>query len=143
MFGHSGQPLQNIVNIGIGGSDLGPNDSNRSDLNFTNLKMLKSYFVSNVDATHLVETLKQVKPENTFYCCLKTFILPKKQWPMQNLQKKWLIDYFQDENAVASFCGYFNKCKKVVEFGIPVENMFEFWDWVGGRYSLWSSIVCQ
>lgn len=140
LFGHSGQPLQNIVNIGIGGSDLGPMMVTEA-LKFYQLKDVKSYFVSNVDATHLVETLKQVKPENTlFIVASKTFTT---QETMANAEsaKKWLIDYFQDENAVAShFVAISTNAKKVVEFGIPVENMFEFWDWVGGRYSLWSSI---
>ena len=140
LLGYSGQVLQNIVNIGIGGSDLGPMMVTEA-LKFYQLKDVKSYFVSNVDSTHLIETLRQIKPETTlFIVASKTFTT---QETMANAEsaKKWLIDYFHDERAVAShFVAISTNAKKVAEFGIPSENMFEFWDWVGGRYSLWSSI---
>jgi glucose-6-phosphate isomerase len=139
--GYSGKPLNTIVNIGIGGSDLGPVMVTEA-LKAYQKKGITAYFVSNVDGTHLAETLKKVNPENTlFIIASKTFTT---QETMANAEsaKAWLLNYFkQHQDAVAShFVALSTNHQKVKEFGILPENVFEFWDWVGGRYSLWSSI---
>jgi glucose-6-phosphate isomerase len=138
--GYTGKPLNTIINIGIGGSDLGPSMVTEA-LKYYQVNGISNYFVSNVDATHLVETLKKVNPEQTlFIIASKTFTT---QETMANAvsAKQWLIKHFKNEAAVSShFVALSTNTAKVNEFGILNENMFEFWDWVGGRYSLWSSI---
>ena len=140
MKGYSGKPLNTIVNIGIGGSDLGPVMVTEA-LKPYQIDGISSYFVSNVDGTHLSEILKKVNPEQTlFIIASKTFTT---QETMANAQsaKDWLYSYTKDESAVAShFVALSTNHEKVIDFGILPENIFEFWDWVGGRYSLWSSI---
>jgi glucose-6-phosphate isomerase len=140
MTGFSGKPLNTIVNIGIGGSDLGPVMVTEALKPFQ-IKGITSYFVSNVDGTHLAETLKKIDHERTlFVVASKTFTT---QETMANAQsaRDWLLSYTQNNDAVAShFIALSTNHKKVIEFGILPENIFEFWDWVGGRYSLWSSI---
>ena len=138
--GYTGKPIRDIVNIGIGGSDLGPKMVTlalahyvRPDLNF--------HFVSNVDGTDLAETLKRIDPETTlFLIASKTFTT---QETMMNARsaRRWFLEAARDESAVAKhFAALSTNTAKVTEFGIDPENMFEFWDWVGGRYSLWSAI---
>ncbi len=138
--GVTGQPITDIVNIGIGGSDLGPLMVTEALRPYCH-KRLKLHFVSNVDATHLVETLRSVNPEATlFLIASKTFTT---QETMTNARsaRAWLLDRLQDKTAVAShFIAISTNRDKVAEFGINTDNMFEFWDWVGGRYSLWSAI---
>jgi glucose-6-phosphate isomerase len=138
--GHTGKPITDIVNIGIGGSDLGPK------LVSEGLKSLwrpdlRAHFVSNVDATHLVETLRGLSPDTTLFCVAsKTFTT---QETMTNAEsaRTWLLDALGDRAAVkAHFVAISTNAKAVQAFGIDVANMFEFWDWVGGRYSLWSAI---
>ncbi len=137
--GYSGKRITDIVNIGIGGSDLGP-------LMVT--EALKPYwqgitphFVSNVDGTHMAETLKKVNPETTlFIIASKTFTT---QETMTNAEtaRAWFLKKVTDNTAVAKhFVAVSTNEKEVVKFGIDPTNMFVFWDWVGGRYSLWSSI---
>jgi glucose-6-phosphate isomerase len=137
--GYTGKQITDIVNIGIGGSDLGP-------LMVT--EALKPYwqgitphFVSNVDGTHMAETLKKVNPETTlFIIASKTFTT---QETMTNAEtaRSWFIDKTKDASAVSKhFVAVSTNEKEVVKFGIDPANMFVFWDWVGGRYSLWSSI---
>lgn len=138
--GFSGKPLHTIVNIGIGGSDLGPVMVTEALKNYQ-VKGVSVYFVSNVDASHLIETLKKVNPEHTlFVVASKTFTT---QETMANAQtaKQWLLSHFNDEKAIsAHFVALSTNTEKVAQFGILPEYRFEFWDWVGGRYSLWSSI---
>lgn len=138
--GYTGKKIRYIVNIGIGGSDLGP---------FMVTEALKPYwvrdiqpwFVSNVDATHIVETLKKVNPEETlFLIASKTFTT---QETMTNAQtaRNWFLDAAKEEAHIAKhFVALSTNEPEVVKFGIDKANMFEFWDWVGGRYSLWSAI---
>lgn len=138
--GFTGKKIRYIVNIGIGGSDLGP---------FMVTEALKPYwkddiqtfFVSNIDGTHLVETLKKVKPERTlFLVASKTFTT---QETMTNAYsaREWFLGYAGDEQHIAKhFVAISTNEEEVVKFGINHRNMFQFWDWVGGRYSLWSSI---
>ncbi len=138
--GFTGKPIESIVNIGIGGSDLGPAMVTRA-LNAYHHPRLQGYFVSNVDSTHLGETLAKLNPETTlFVIASKTF---STQETLLNARsaRQWLIDQLGDDKAVAKhFVAVSTATQKVIEFGIDPVNMFEFWDWVGGRYSLWSAI---
>ncbi|MDR3233287.1 MAG: glucose-6-phosphate isomerase [Planctomycetaceae bacterium] len=137
--GYSGKEMTDVVNIGIGGSDLGAVMVTEA------LKPYKTrlnvHFVSNVDGTHIAETLKNLNPETTlFIIASKTFTT---QETMTNAEsaKNWFLETAKDKSRVAKhFVALSTNRKKVEEFGIDPENMFEFWDWVGGRYSLWSAI---
>ena len=137
--GFSGKPITDIVNIGIGGSDLGP---------YMVTEALKPYwqtitphFVSNVDGTHIAETLKNLNPETTlFIIASKTFTT---QETMTNAAsaRTWFLEKTDGKGEVAKhFVAVSTNQAAVTEFGIDAQNMFVFWDWVGGRYSLWSSI---
>ncbi len=137
--GYSGKAITDIVNIGIGGSDLGPlmvTEALRPYKNHLNL-----HFVSNVDGTHIVETLKKVNPETTmFIVASKTFTT---QETMTNAitARDWFLKTAKDEAFVKfHFVAVSTNAKAVSAFGIDIKNMFRFWDWVGGRYSLWSAI---
>ncbi|MFN0048567.1 MAG: glucose-6-phosphate isomerase [Cytophagales bacterium] len=138
--GYSGNAITDVVNIGIGGSDLGPvmvtealKPYGKQDFNV--------HFVSNVDGTHIVETLKNLKPETTlFIIASKTFTT---QETLANAEsaKAWFLKAAKEETAVAKhFVALSTNADAVTKFGIDTANMFEFWDWVGGRYSLWSAI---
>ncbi|MGB0430725.1 MAG: glucose-6-phosphate isomerase [Bacteroidia bacterium] len=138
--GQTGKRIKNIVNIGIGGSDLGPVMVVEA-LKSYKVDGVESYFVSNIDSSHLYQTLKKVNAEETlFIVASKTFTT---QETMTNARsaREWLIEQLGSEDAVAKhFVALSTNAKAVQEFGIAADNMFEFWDWVGGRYSLWSSI---
>jgi len=138
--GHTGKTVTDIVNIGIGGSDLGPLMVTQALRPYWK-PGLRVHFVSNIDGTHLFETLRQLDPERTlFSVASKTFTT---QETLQNAHsaRRWLIDALGDEAAVAKhFVALSTNAKAVLEFGIDTRNMFEFWDWVGGRYSLWSAV---
>ncbi|HMJ68151.1 MAG TPA: glucose-6-phosphate isomerase [Cyclobacteriaceae bacterium] len=137
--GYTGKPINTIVNIGIGGSDLGPLMVTEALKPYH--KNIKPYFVSNVDGTHMAETLKNVDHETTlFIVASKTFTT---QETMTNAEtaKAWYLEKSGGKGDVAKhFVAVSSNAKAVGEFGIATENMFVFWDWVGGRYSLWSSI---
>jgi glucose-6-phosphate isomerase len=137
--GYTGKAITDIVNIGIGGSDLGPLMVTEALKPYQ--KGIKPHFVSNVDGTHLVETVKHLNPETTlFIVASKTFTT---QETMTNAEsaKKWFLDKSNGAGDVAKhFVAVSTNTKAVTAFGIAPENMFVFWDWVGGRYSLWSSI---
>ena len=140
-LGYSGKPIRNIINIGIGGSDLGPNMVCRALLEFQHPK-LKFYFVSNVDSSHIQKTLKNLNPEETL------FIISSKTFSTQETQlnahtsKKWFLEscHSPDQYISQHFVAVSTNIEAAIDFGIAKENIFEFWDWVGGRYSLWSSI---
>lgn len=138
--GYSGKTITDVVNIGIGGSDLGPFMVAESLKPFA-VKNIKPHFVSNVDGSHLYTTLKEVNPETTlFIIASKTFTT---QETMTNAEsaKNWFLESAKDECHVKNhFIAISTNKDSVVEFGIDPANMFEFWDWVGGRYSLWSAI---
>jgi glucose-6-phosphate isomerase len=138
--GYSGKPITDIVNIGIGGSDLGPLMVTEA-LKPYKKEHINAHFVSNVDGTHIAETLKGLNPETTlFIVASKTFTT---QETMANAEsaKTWFLEKAQDTNAVKNhFVALSTNAKAVADFGIDTKNMFEFWDWVGGRYSLWSAI---
>lgn len=138
--GYSGKKIKNIVNIGIGGSDLGPVMVTEALKPYW-IEGIQAYFVSNVDGTQIVETLKNLDPEETlFTIASKTFTT---QETMTNAQtaRDWFLKSAKDEQFVAKhFVALSTNGEGVKKFGIDPESMFVFWDWVGGRYSLWSSI---
>jgi glucose-6-phosphate isomerase len=137
--GFTGKPIKHIVNIGIGGSDLGPLMVTEALRPYH--QGITPHFVSNVDGTHLAETVKGLDPETTlFIIASKTFTT---QETMTNAEsaKKWFLDKTGQNGEVSKhFVAVSTNTKAVTAFGIAGENMFVFWDWVGGRYSLWSSI---
>ncbi|WP_421280134.1 glucose-6-phosphate isomerase [Aeromonas taiwanensis] len=137
--GYTGKPIQHVVNIGIGGSDLGPVMITEALRPYKN--HLEMHFVSNVDGTHIAETLKKIDAETTlFLVASKTFTT---QETMTNAltARDWFLGHAGDKAHVAKhFAALSTNGKAVAEFGIDTANMFEFWDWVGGRYSSWSAI---
>ena len=139
-LGYTGKPITALVNIGIGGSDLGPMMVTEALKSYQSPK-LKLHFVSNVDGTHIAETLKEVDPETTlFFIASKTFTT---QETMTNAHtaRSWFLKHASDEKAIAKhFVALSTNSESVRAFGIDPQNMFAFWDWVGGRYSLWSAI---
>lgn len=139
-LGYTGKPITSLVNIGIGGSDLGPVMVTEALKPYQNPN-LNLFFVSNVDGTHIAETLKQVDPETTlFFIASKTFTT---QETMTNAHtaRTWFLKHAGVEEAIAKhFVALSTNSESVRSFGIDPQNMFSFWDWVGGRYSLWSAI---
>ncbi|MFN3800257.1 glucose-6-phosphate isomerase [Belliella pelovolcani] len=139
-LGYTGKPIKSLVNIGIGGSDLGPVMVTEALKPYQNPD-LEIHFVSNVDGTHIAETLRKVDPETTlFFIASKTFTT---QETMTNAHtaRAWFMEHAKKDEAVAKhFAALSTNAKAVAEFGIDTANMFAFWDWVGGRYSLWSAI---
>jgi glucose-6-phosphate isomerase len=137
--GCTGKKIRYIVNIGIGGSDLGPFMVTEA-LRPYRVEGIQTYFVSNVDATHITETLKKVVAEETiFIIASKTFTT---QETMTNARaaRNWFLGYASENDVSKHFVAVSTNEKEVVKFGIDRHNMFVFWDWVGGRYSLWSAI---
>jgi glucose-6-phosphate isomerase len=137
--GYTGKPITDIVNIGIGGSDLGPlmvTEALKAYKNHLNL-----HFVSNVDGTHIAETLKAVNPETTLFIVASKTFTTQETMTNANTSKSWFLASAKDIKQVAKhFVAVSTNAKAVSEFGIDTNNMFQFWDWVGGRYSLWSAI---
>lgn len=138
--GYTGKKIKYIVNIGIGGSDLGPVMVTEALKPYW-AEGIQTYFVSNVDGTHIAETLKKVTPDETlFLIASKTFTT---QETMTNAQtaRDWFLQHATDQQHIAlHFAALSTNEKAVTAFGIDPKNRFEFWDWVGGRYSLWSAI---
>ena len=139
-LGFSGKPVTDIVNIGIGGSDLGPVMVTEALKPFWK-EGLRVFFVSNIDGTHISETLKKLKPETTLFLIASKTFTTLETMTNANTAKKWFLENGGSEKDIAKhFAALSTNTKAVAEFGIDTENMFEFWDWVGGRYSLWSAI---
>jgi glucose-6-phosphate isomerase len=138
--GYTGKSITDIVNIGIGGSDLGPQMVTAALKPYAQ-PGLNAHFVSNIDGTHLVETLKPLSPETTlFIVASKTFTTLETMTNAQSA-REWFLARAKAEAAVAQhFVAVSTNAAEVTKFGIDTQNMFEFWDWVGGRYSLWSAI---
>lgn len=138
--GYTGKSINTIVNIGIGGSDLGPVMVTEA-LKPYSKRDLTAHFVSNIDGTHIAETLRVCDPERTlFIIASKTFTT---QETITNAEsaKAWFLETAKDKSHVAKhFVALSTNTKAVTAFGISESNMFQFWDWVGGRYSLWSAI---
>lgn len=138
--GYTGKPITDIVNIGIGGSDLGPKMACTALMPYSQ-KSLTVHFVSNIDQADLLETLNKISPETSlFLVASKTFTTHETMINAKSA-RRWFLDHAKDEAAIAKhFVALSTNLEKIIEFGIDADNMFEFWDWVGGRYSLWSSI---
>ena len=137
--GYTGKAITDVVNIGIGGSDLGPYMVTEALRPYKN--HLNMHFVSNVDGTHIAETLKKVNPETTLFLVASKTFTTQETMTNANSARDWLLAAAKDNSAVAKhFAALSTNGKAVAEFGIDTNNMFEFWDWVGGRYSLWSAI---
>ncbi|MCA2018591.1 glucose-6-phosphate isomerase [Vibrio tritonius] len=137
--GFTGKAITDVVNIGIGGSDLGPYMVTEALVPFKN--HLTMHFVSNVDGTHIAETLKGVDPETTLFLVASKTFTTQETMTNAHTARDWFLKAAGDEAHVAKhFAALSTNGKAVAEFGIDTENMFEFWDWVGGRYSLWSAI---
>lgn len=138
--GYTGKPIKYIVNIGIGGSDLGPVMVTEALKPYW-VEGLQSYFVSNVDGTHIAETLKKVTPDETLFLVASKTFTTQETMTNAHTARNWFLEHAKDEAHVAKhFAALSTNEKEVVKFGIDTANMFEFWDWVGGRYSLWSAI---
>lgn len=138
--GYTGKEITDVVNIGIGGSDLGPVMVTEA-LKPYGKEGLSVHFVSNVDATHIAETLKVVNPETTLFIISSKTFTTQETLANANTAKKWFLEKSKSEQAIAKhFIAISTNGVEVQRFGIDIKNMFEFWDWVGGRYSLWSAI---
>ncbi|HSK40721.1 MAG TPA: glucose-6-phosphate isomerase [Arenibaculum sp.] len=138
--GYGGQRIRDVVNIGIGGSDLGPAMVTEALKPFVHPD-LRFHFVSNVDGTHIAETLKRCDPETTLFIVASKTFTTQETLANAHTARRWFLDRAGDESAIARhFVAVSTNEREVSAFGIDPENMFEFWDWVGGRYSLWSAI---
>jgi glucose-6-phosphate isomerase len=138
--GYSGKPIKFIVNIGIGGSDLGPVMVTEALKPYWK-EGIQPYFVSNVDATHIAETLKKVTPDETLFLIASKTFTTQETMTNAHTAREWFMKSAGDESHIAKhFVALSTNEKEVTAFGISPENMFVFWDWVGGRYSLWSAI---
>lgn len=138
--GYTGKKIKYIVNIGIGGSDLGPVMVTEALKPYW-VEGIQPYFVSNVDGTQIVETLKKVSPEEVLFLIASKTFTTQETMTNAHTARDWFLKSAKDEAHVAKhFVALSTNEKEVVKFGIDKANMFEFWDWVGGRYSLWSAI---
>jgi glucose-6-phosphate isomerase len=138
--GFTGKPIRYIVNIGIGGSDLGPVMVTEALKPYW-MKGFETFFVSNVDGTHIAETLKKVNPEETLFLIASKTFTTQETMTNAHTARSWFLASGASESDIAKhFAALSTNEKAVTDFGIDKANMFEFWDWVGGRYSLWSAI---
>ena len=138
--GHTGEPIRDVVNIGIGGSDLGPLMVTEA-LKPWSREGPEVHFVSNVDGSHIAETLRPLRPETTLFVIASKTFTTQETLTNARTARAWLLEQLGEEAAVAKhFVAVSTNAEKVREFGIDTAHMFEFWDWVGGRYSLWSAI---
>ncbi len=138
--GHSGRPVSDVVNIGIGGSDLGPSMVYTALRSFARHD-LAVHFVSNLDPSDIVQTLERLDPETTLFIIASKTFTTLETLANAHSARRWFLDSGASEADIAShFVALSTNEEKVREFGIDPANMFEFWDWVGGRYSLWSAI---
>jgi glucose-6-phosphate isomerase len=138
--GFTGKKIKYIINIGIGGSDLGPVMVTEALKPYW-IKDIQAYFVSNVDGTHIAETLKKITPDESLFLIASKTFTTQETMTNANTAREWFLQSALDQSHIAKhFVALSTNQKDVVKFGIDQENMFEFWDWVGGRYSLWSAI---
>jgi glucose-6-phosphate isomerase len=138
--GYTGQRIRNVINIGIGGSDLGPVMACEALKPYSD-RALNVQFVSNIDGTHLAEAIRDIDPAETLFIIASKTFTTQETMTNAHSARKWLLEHLEDAQAVEKhFVALSTNSEKVVEFGIDPENMFEFWDWVGGRYSLCSAI---
>ncbi len=144
--GFTQKPITRIVNIGIGGSDLGPVMVTEALRPYT-VSHMRSHFVSNVDGTHMAETLKELDPETTLFIIASKSFTTQETMTNAHTARRWFLERAKEERHIEKhFVAVSTNADEVTRFGINPQNMFRFWDWVGGRYSLWSaiglSIVC-
>ncbi|HEX8098467.1 MAG TPA: glucose-6-phosphate isomerase, partial [Pyrinomonadaceae bacterium] len=138
--GYTGKRITDAVNIGIGGSDLGPVMATEA-LKPYGSEDLRVHFVSNIDGTHIVETCKRLNPETTLFIVASKTFTTQETITNARTAREWFLKTAHDEAAIAKhFVALSTNATEVSKFGIDTKNMFEFWDWVGGRYSLWSAI---
>lgn len=137
--GFSGKKIDTIVNIGIGGSDLGPKMACNALTHYA-IEGMKCYFVSNVDGTHIYETLKECNPETTLFLIVSKTFTTQETMTNANSAKNWFLQYASENEIGKHFVAVSTNEKAVENFGIDKKNMFVFWDFVGGRYSMWSSV---
>ncbi len=138
--GHTGKPITDVVNVGIGGSDLGPVLVTEALRPYWK-EGLNAHYVSNIDGTHMAEVLKKVSPESTLICVASKTFTTQETLTNAHTAREWLVGALGTDDAVAKhFVALSTNDSAVAAFGIDPDNMFEFWDWVGGRYSLWSAI---
>ena len=138
--GYTGKKIKYIVNIGIGGSDLGPLMVTEALKPYW-IDGIETFFVSNVDGTHIAETLKKLNPERTLFLIASKTFTTQETMTNAHTAREWFLKKVKNEKHIAKhFAALSTNEKEVVKFGIDKKNMFEFWDWVGGRYSLWSAI---
>ncbi|ANZ22749.1 glucose-6-phosphate isomerase [Buchnera aphidicola (Diuraphis noxia)] len=137
--GFTNKTISDVVNIGIGGSDLGPYMVTEALRPYKN--HLNMHFISNIDGTHITEVLKKINPEKTiFLIASKTFTTDETITNAYSV-RKWFLDFSKNTNALNKhFFALSANVKNVLDFGIDINNIFKFWDWVGGRFSLWSSV---
>jgi glucose-6-phosphate isomerase len=139
-IGYTGKKMRYIVNIGIGGSDLGPVMVTEA-LKPYKIESIETFFVSNVDGTHIAETLKKITPDETLFLIASKTFTTQETMTNAHTARDWFMQYAKDNSRIPlHFVALSTNEQEVVKFGIAPENMFVFWDWVGGRYSLWSSI---
>ena len=139
-LGFTGEPISDVVNIGIGGSDLGPLMVCQALEPYASPK-LRAHFVSNVDGAHLLHTLRDLDPATTLFIVASKTFTTQETMTTAGSARAWLVERLGSEDAVARhFVAVSTNAKAVAAFGIDTANMFGFWDWVGGRYSLWSAI---
>ncbi|MDP8218362.1 MAG: glucose-6-phosphate isomerase [Candidatus Theseobacter exili] len=138
--GYTGKAITDVVNIGIGGSDLGPQMVTAALEHYAK-EDLQCHFVSNVDGTHIAEVLRWLSPETTLFIIASKTFTTQETMTNAHSARAWFLEEAGDISAVAKhFVALSTNEKGVSEFGIDTKNMFEFWNWVGGRYSLWSAI---
>ena len=138
--GYTGKPITDIVNIGIGGSDLGPVMVTEA-LKPYHVPNINVHYVSNVDATHIAETFKKISPETTLFMIASKTFTTQETMTNAHTARNWFLDFAKKEDHIAlHFVAISTNTKEVSKFGISTDNMFEFWDWVGGRYSLCSAV---
>ncbi|KAF9555537.1 glucose-6-phosphate isomerase [Agrocybe pediades] len=138
--GYTGKTINTIVNIGIGGSDLGPVMVTEALKPYSKCD-LKAHFVSNIDGTHIAETLRECDPETTLFIIASKTFTTQETITNAETARSWFLESAKDKAHVAKhFVALSTNTKAVTAFGISEANMFQFWDWVGGRYSLWSAI---
>lgn len=138
--GYSGKPIKHIVNIGIGGSDLGPVMVTEALKPYW-IEGIQVHFVSNVDGTHIAECLKVIEADSTIFLIASKTFTTQETMTNAHTARNWFLEQAKDPDHVAKhFIALSTNEKAVTSFGIDKANMFEFWDWVGGRYSLWSAI---
>ena len=137
--GHTGEAITDVINLGIGGSDLGPVMVTEALRPYWKEGM-RVHFVSNVDGTHLAETLKRVIPESTLFCVASKSFTTQETLTNARSARAWLTAALGEEAVSRHFVAISTNATEVAAFGIDTDNMLEFWDWVGGRYSLWSAI---